>query len=128
MCSVTRHASQMDLAYLQEGVIAQLYEEAIAQKDIIFSKPGLTVYAAPWRYAITTKLDRLSKTGHRDYDLPDAVVYLHKIITGRGGRAVRGEELKAWAVEFKCTAPSDQLIAQLGAAYRQKYGSNGIAS
>lgn len=111
---------------LQEDIIGQLYEEAIAQKEIIFSKPGLTVYAAPWRYALTTKLDRLSKNSRRDYDMSDAVVYLNKIVTGRG-RVVKVGELKTWAKSFKFDVPSDELIAHLRTAHQEKYNSSGLA-
>ena len=98
----------------------------MAQKDVIFGKPGLTVYAAPWRFALTTKLDRLSKQGHRSYDQHDAIVYLHKIVLKRG-QPIRGQELKDWAVEFKCTVPSDALIAELAGAYKREFGTQGIS-
>jgi len=99
----------------------------VTQNDVVFNAPGLTVYAAPWRYALCAKLDRLSKTGARPYDMSDAVDYLDRLIGKRGGRqAVEKSELSAWADEFKFTVPSDDLIKRLGDEYKKKYGGVGI--
>jgi len=95
---------------------------------MVFTAPGLTVYAAPWRYALGTKLDRLSKTGARPYDMSDAVGYLERLITKRGGTPVKKSELKAWAEEFKFTVPSDNLMNSLGAEYKKKTGKDGVVS
>ncbi len=108
-------------------MIQRLYDEGVTQNDVVFNAPGLTVYAAPWRYALCAKLDRLSKTGARPYDMSDAVDYLDRLIGKRGGRqAVEKSELSAWADEFKFTVPSDDLIKRLGDEYKKKYGGVGI--
>ncbi len=108
-------------------MIQRLYDEGVTQNDVVFNEPGLTVYAAPWRYALCAKLDRLSKTGARPYDMSDAVDYLDRLIGKRGGRqAVKKSELRAWADEFKFTVPSDTLIKRLGDEYKKKYGGVGI--
>jgi len=113
--------------FIQEGVIQRLYDEGVTQNDVVFNAPGLTVYAAPWRYALCAKLDRLSKTGARPYDMSDAVDYLGRLIGKRGGRqTVKKSELRAWADEFKFTVPSDDLIKRLGDEYKKKYGGVGI--
>ncbi|KAF8335375.1 uncharacterized protein EI90DRAFT_3152992 [Cantharellus anzutake] len=113
--------------FIEEGTIQRLYDEAVTQNDVVFNAPGLKVYAAPWRYALGAKLDRLSKTGARPYDMSDAVDYLDRLIRKRGGQApVKRSELKAWANEFKFTAPSDDLINRLGDEYKKKYGKAGI--
>jgi len=98
----------------------------VTQNDVVFTARGLTVYAAPWRYALCTKLDRLSKAGARPYDMSDAVDYLQRLVGKRGGRAVKKSELKAWADEFKFTVSSDQLMRRLGDEYKKKYGDVGI--
>lgn len=114
------------LFVFQEGTIKILYDEAVHQRDIVFTAPGLTVYAAPWRYALGAKLDRLSKPGARPYDMSDAVDYLDRLIGKRGGRAVKKSELKTWAGEFKFAVPSDDLMSRLGNEYKKKYGKTGI--
>jgi hypothetical protein len=86
----------------------------------------LTVYAAPWRYALGTKLDRLSKPGAKPYDMSDAVGYLERLITKHGGKAVKKSELKAWAQEFQFTVPSENLMKSLGSEYKKKTGKDGV--
>jgi hypothetical protein len=102
-----------------------LYNEAIMQNRRLFEARGLTVLAAPWRYAITTKLDRLMKSGAKSYDLGDAVTYLHEIVVAAGA-AMPQEKLGSWAREFKCTVPDDGLIRRLSEAYIEKYKSAGL--
>ena len=92
----------------------------------MFKAPGLTLYAAPWRYALGTKLDRLSKKGARLYDMSDAVGYLVRLVAKNGGKAVKKSELKAWANEFKFTVPTEDLMNSLGEEYKKKTGKNGI--
>ncbi|KAL6301013.1 hypothetical protein BKA93DRAFT_696654, partial [Sparassis latifolia] len=86
--------------FIEEGTIKELYDEAVTQNDLVFNKPGLKVYAAPWRYALAAKLDRLAKAGARPYDMDDAVEYLAHLIQKRGS-AVKRAELKDWAGKFK---------------------------
>ncbi|KAG7089406.1 hypothetical protein E1B28_011094 [Marasmius oreades] len=112
--------------FIEVGVIQRLYDEAVEQNEVVFKAPGLVVYAAPWRYALGTKLDRLSKKGFKPYDMSDAVGYLVRLIQKHGGKAVKKSELKAWAQEFKFTVPSDQLMASLGAEYKKKAGKDGV--
>jgi len=114
--------------FIEEGKIKTLYDEAVRQNDIVFTARGLTVYAAPWRYALGTKLDRLSKPGARPYDMSDAVGYLNRLIGKRGGQAVKKSELKTWAGEFKFTVPSDDLMSRLGNEYKKKHGRTGIVN
>jgi len=116
------------LFIFQEDTIKILYDEAVNQKDIVFAAPGLTLYAAPWRYALSAKLDRLSKPGPRSYDMSDAVDYLNQLIRTRDGRAVKKSELKTWAGEFKFTDPSDDLVSRLGNEYNKKHSRAGIVS
>ncbi|EAU88698.1 hypothetical protein CC1G_01071 [Coprinopsis cinerea okayama7 len=112
--------------FIEEGTIQQLYDEAVQQNDVVFQAAGLTVYAAPWRYALGTKLDRLSKTGARPYDMSDAVGYLVQLIQKRKGAAVKKSEIKKWAQDFKFTVPNDKLVDQLAAEYKKKTGKDGV--
>jgi hypothetical protein len=86
----------------------------------------LTVYAAPWRYALSTKLDRLSKAGARPYDMSDAVGYLMRLVAGNGGSPVKKSTLKASANEFKFTVPTENLMNSLGEEYKKKMGKDGV--
>ncbi|KAK1219353.1 hypothetical protein PQX77_017928 [Marasmius sp. AFHP31] len=112
----------------QEGTIQRLYDEAVQQKDIVFNAPGLTVYAAPWRYALAAKLDRLSMPGARPYDLSDAVDYLARLIEKQGGKAVKKSALKAWATEFQFTVPTEDLMNRLAAEYKKKFKKDGVVN
>ncbi|KAF9222139.1 hypothetical protein BS17DRAFT_193926 [Gyrodon lividus] len=111
--------------FIEEGKIKQLYDEAITQNEIVFRQPGLTVYAAPWRYALAAKLDRLAKPGARSYDMNDAVDYLSHLITKRG-KPEKRSELKATAGEFKFTAPTKELMDKLAEAYKKKFNKDGV--
>jgi hypothetical protein len=53
------------------------------------------MYAAPWNYALMTKLDRAGKRGVKSYDMTDAVDYLGRLIRSKGGHAVKKSGLKA---------------------------------
>lgn len=112
--------------FIEEGTIQRLYDEAIEQNEIVFREPGLAVYAAPWRYALLTKLDRLAKPGARPYDMSDAVGYLERLITKHGGKAVKRSEIKTWAGEFKFTVPTEKLLDSLRDEYKKKTGKDGV--
>ncbi|KAM6503113.1 hypothetical protein JOM56_000056 [Amanita muscaria] len=109
-----------------EGMIKILYDEAVDQREIVFTAPGLTIYAAPWRYALSAKIDRLSNAGVRPYDMGDAVDYLNRLIEKRGGQAVNQSELRTWAGEFRFPVPSDDLMSRLGNEYTRQHGGAGI--
>ncbi|KAH9897919.1 hypothetical protein C8Q73DRAFT_788146 [Cubamyces lactineus] len=112
--------------FLHEDTINALYEEARRQNRPLFTASGLTVLAAPWRYAITTKIDRLMKAGAKSYDLDDAITYLHEIVSAPGGRPVPKASLATWATEFKCTPPDANMIQRIADGYQAKYKSKGI--
>jgi hypothetical protein len=104
-----------------------LYNEAITQDRQLFKARGLTVLAAPWRYAMMTKLDRLMRSvTAKSYDLDDAVTYLHEIVVA-SHTPVPKPNLAVWANEFRCTPPSDALINSLAGAYGKKYNSAGLS-
>jgi hypothetical protein len=91
-------------------MIGDLYAKARTQDIIIFQKPGLTVYAAPWDYALCTKLDRLSKPGPAPYDMDDAVTYLGNIIEMQGSSVMR-QELETWIRMYHLAIPLELLRA-----------------
>ena len=57
----------------------ELSDAARRQNVVVFDQPGLTIYAAPWAYAFSAKINRLLTGGEqiRPYDLDDAVTYIH---------------------------------------------------
>ena len=107
-------------------MINDLYDQALKQNEIVFTAKGLTVYAAPWNYALMTKLDRAGKHGAKSYDMTDAVDYLQRLIRSKGGHAVKKSELKAWATKYKLVAPTDVLIDKLGKQYKEKHRKDGV--
>lgn len=110
----------------QEGTINDLYNEAIKQNEKVFSAKGLTVYAAPWNYALMTKLDRAAKQGAKAYDMTDAVDYLARLIHSRGGHAVKKSELRAWATHYKLSEPSEAQMKELDEKYKEKHKTDGV--
>jgi len=112
--------------FMDEGLIKILYDEAVQQDEVVFNKSGLKVYAAPWRYALAAKLDRLAKPGARPYDMSDAADYLARLIAKRGG-TVKRSELGQWAKEFDFKPePTKQLIDKLAEEYKKKTHKDGI--
>ena len=81
--------------------------------------------AAPWRYALATKIDRLGKSGARDKDLSDAVVYLHEVIRQKR-RAVTMREIRDWFHEFSLGEPSQNVLVRLNEHYQATYRDRGI--
>lgn len=117
-----RQSGQRFLPLRQEGLIATLYAEAITQGDIVFGQDGLTIYAAPWRYAFMTKLDRLSKPFPRRYDIDDAIDYLEKHILKTGNQPITTADIEKWAVEFALENPLKSVINDVQSRYTEKHG------
>ncbi len=106
-------------------MIKKLYEEARQQNVINFDRNGLTVYAAPWRYALLAKMDRLGTISKaKEYDLGDAVAYLHEIV--HGASPVAQDRLEFWAGEFGINRPKEGVIELVAARYRECYDDSGI--
>ncbi|TCD60430.1 hypothetical protein EIP91_010072 [Steccherinum ochraceum] len=116
--------------YMTEDTVRLVYAEAMEQDIVVFRAPGLTVYAAPWRYALLCKLDRWPKHGSPPYDMKDAVRYrleqLNKIRIGADMDPPTESVLKSWAAEYKLEPPSDRVLKVLKARYRKKYRTDGI--
>ncbi|KAK4152496.1 hypothetical protein C8A00DRAFT_16204 [Chaetomidium leptoderma] len=100
-----------------------LTEQAIAQNEIIFQKPGLTVLAAPWPYSFCCKVDRLAGGGvnsARVYDLDDAVQYLRRSLIKAKVAQVPLATVKQWFTQYslRWTSANDGVVARVNAAYR----------
>ncbi|RYP91882.1 hypothetical protein DL770_002004 [Monosporascus sp. CRB-9-2] len=75
---------------------AMLTQEAFQQQDIMFSENGLTVLAAPWKYAFCCKVGRIagdSILSARPYDLDDAVQYLYRHVRLKNVAQIREQTI-----------------------------------
>lgn len=94
--------------FLNRGLEQDLMGASQRQNAILFSEPGLTVYAVPWDYALCGKTDRLTKPDRRAYDVADAVAYLRQCVKANGERAIQARWVEEWArkynkaVQLKC--------------------------
>jgi hypothetical protein len=105
---------------------SRLTEAAERQNVKIFNQRGLTIYAAPWNYAFSAKVNRILTGGDqaRPYDLDDAVTYIHKYIRNQGNRPVPIKTALDWAKQFHHKSTADVLRRQVNQAYRTQYGAN----
>ncbi|RYO79116.1 hypothetical protein DL766_005246 [Monosporascus sp. MC13-8B] len=81
-----------------------LTQEAFKQQDVMFSENGLTMLAAPWKYAFCCKVCRIageSIHSARPYDLDDAVQYLYR-----------------YQYSLRWTSSNGTVIAQVNQKYR----------
>ncbi|KAF8550158.1 hypothetical protein OG21DRAFT_1514399 [Imleria badia] len=116
------------VVFIEEGTIHDLYIEAIDQNEKVFSAKGLTVYAAPWNYALMTKLDRAAQQGAKSYDMADAVDYLERLIHSRGEHAVKRSELEAWAKQYKLSEPTKAVMDKLATEFKEKHKKDGLVN
>lgn len=93
---------------------------------MVFQDRGLTLLAAPWKYSLTAKLQRLtSRTQMRDYDLEDAVHYLRQIVVASAGQAVPRADIHRWAAHYNHTI-ADSVVDSVHRQYRRVYNGAGI--
>ena len=65
------------LPHMQQELMTLAMERQVE----VFKRPGLMLLAAPWEYAFIAKISQLiSRVEARDYDLDDAVDYLHQVV------------------------------------------------
>lgn len=101
-----------------------LTDEAMQQRDVVFGQPGLTVLAAPWKYAFCAKLDRLAGTalgGSRPYDLSDAASYLHQHLQKYRLGSVQRTQVEAWARGYQ-TSVTPSLLDAVNTNSQTKFG------
>ncbi|KAJ6023494.1 uncharacterized protein N7446_013857 [Penicillium canescens] len=111
--------------FLTRTIEQDLIAAARRQNAVLFSKPGLAVYAVPWEYALCGKTDRLTKSDRRPYDTSDAVAYLSQCIKGNRGRAIQAQQVEAWARKYN-KAVSRSVLIEIDAAYKRSHGEHGI--
>ncbi|KAG5918110.1 hypothetical protein E4U42_006994 [Claviceps africana] len=104
----------------------RLTEAAERQNVRIFEMPGLTIYAAPWAYAFSAKVNRLLTGGDqgRSYDLDDAITYIHEYIASHGNQRIPMATALDWARQFNHDSSASFIRTRVNKAYRRKYGSN----
>ncbi|KAI1775297.1 hypothetical protein F4818DRAFT_45531 [Hypoxylon cercidicola] len=115
------------ILFMPKDQRAALTDEAFAQQEIIFQKPGLTVLAAPWKYAFCCKLDRMAGggvMGPRSYDLDDAVQYLSRYLQQQNLAAIQKATIEAWFVQYSLswTRQVDEVLGRVNNSYGQRYG------
>ena len=72
--------------FLPTDVHQKVTREALHQDEVVFEHRGLKVVAAPWAYALCSKMDYLRRPElNRPHDLSDAIAYLHSHIQKHGG-------------------------------------------
>ena len=111
---------------LPPDVRTTVTQEAIQQDEVVFERPGLKILAAPWNYAMCSKVNRLVLHDHvQQHDLSDAVAYLHYYIQGHDRVPVTIATVKGWCQTYQ-KQTNDQVIKAVNKEYRRRYGANGI--
>ncbi|TLD07826.1 hypothetical protein PgNI_10156 [Pyricularia grisea] len=105
--------------------VEHLVDAALAQREILFQRKGLTVAAAPWNYAFIKKISRITQGTARTYDASDAVAYLHRHITRHGGQPVPFETMQEWGSKYKALSPVE-ILREIDDLYRRTYGRSAI--
>lgn len=109
--------------WMPEPILDDLTEAAVEQNVVVFKGDGLTVYAAPWHFAFSAKINRLVTRGRysRSYDLDDAVTYLHEYICSHGNEAVEMSTVLGWAAKYYHMPDEDFLRDRVDPEYQRRY-------
>ncbi|KAL4801961.1 hypothetical protein BDV18DRAFT_68533 [Aspergillus unguis] len=110
--------------FLSRDMEQELMHASRQQGAVLFDRPGLKVYAVPWEYALCGKTDRLTKPTKRPYDTTDAVAYLRECVNSNGN-AIEAHQIESWARRYN-KAVSIDVLREIDAMYKGKYGSHGI--
>ncbi|EEU45612.1 uncharacterized protein NECHADRAFT_80690 [Fusarium vanettenii 77-13-4] len=111
--------------FMARDVQTSLVRQAKRQNAVVFekrgAKGGLKVYAAPWTYAVCSKLNRLCEINPRSYDMDDAVVYLNRHLILTAENYVKSRELYDWCRRYSHDV-RPEILKQLDEKYLQSYG------
>lgn len=89
------------MLWLPPNIHRQVTQEALEQDEVVFERRGLKVVAAPWKYALCGKMNRLVRPHEaRPYDVTDAASYLHHYILKHGG-PVSAAQIKQWCRAYQ---------------------------
>ncbi|KAJ3514626.1 hypothetical protein NM208_g15044 [Fusarium decemcellulare] len=116
--------------FMARDVQTALVREAKRQNELVFEKHGnnggLKVYAAPWQYALCSKLNRLCDINPRSYDMADAVVYLYRYLCTTGQGYVNAQIMYEWCRWYNQNI-SKEILKQLDENFCRSYGYKPIA-
>ncbi|KAF5700501.1 hypothetical protein FGLOB1_10742 [Fusarium globosum] len=111
--------------FVPRNVQVDILQWAKDQHQVIFEHRGnyggLTVYAAPWDYALCSKLNSLYDNIRAD-DMEDAVAYLHRYLTLTRQESLNGNQVNDWCRKYHQDV-SREVLNRLGEAYARKHGS-----
>lgn len=107
--------------------------ETIAQYISIYSFMSITskldvkknLITRQWSYVFCGKLNRLSSSNMRWYDLQDAVVYLHEYFRQIGWQTLSMSKVREWYERFNKTM-TDEVLRRVNRAYSRKHGQQTI--
>ncbi|KAM5352678.1 hypothetical protein ACJ41O_005400 [Fusarium nematophilum] len=111
--------------FMARDVQTALVREARQQNELVFEhrgqNGGLRVYAAPWPYALCSKLNRLCDINPRSYDMADAVVYLYRYLAVTGNGCVGSQAIKDWCRWYHHDV-TREVLKRLDDSFNQTYG------
>ncbi|KAH6628847.1 hypothetical protein F5144DRAFT_604968 [Chaetomium tenue] len=110
--------------YMPGPMHDELTQLARRQNVQVYVGQGLTIFAAPWEYAFTAKINRILVGGvqARPYDLDDAVTYIHEYIQSHGNQPVPMATVLKWARRWHHEVTDDVLRNRVTPEYRRRYG------
>lgn len=117
--------------FIQPELRLIIIQQGFAQNDIVFHAPGLTLYAAPYSYAIVAKLNRIAGEGAPTHDLGDAVAYLRRYLSLRNHSHVSLRQVESWCREYRSSRSGlvlQNVIEAVGQEYLRLFGEHGIVS
>ena len=96
------------------------------QNETVFREPGLKVLAAPWMYAIATKMERLGDPRKsKEYDVDDVTTYLHRYISRHNGQPILYSFLSERAAHYR-TRINEGDWRRVGADYHRRFNTAGV--
>lgn len=120
------------ILFIDKRIRDELIQQGFAQNEIVFQAPGLTLYAAPWPYAICAKLHRISGGGHQAHDPLDAAAYLHHYLSRRDGPVIASvtlDQVAQWCQRYYISISRPALVDTLrlvNEEYRRLYGADAV--
>ncbi|CAF3519477.1 hypothetical protein SNK03_003760 [Fusarium graminearum] len=117
--------SSMQL-FLPRNVQTSLVQEAKTQNEIVFehqgTNGGLRVYAAPWSFALCSKLNHAFDHHNRTEDMDDAVDYLYRYLNITGQDYIMAQQIKDWCQTYHQDV-SREVLRRLEETYARKHGN-----
>ncbi|KAL4723649.1 hypothetical protein ACLX1H_009291 [Fusarium chlamydosporum] len=117
--------SSMQL-FLPHNVQTSLIQEAKRQNEIVFehqgTNGGLRVYAAPWSFALCSKLNHSCDHHNRTEDMDDAVAYLYRYLSTTGQDYIIAQQIKDWCQTYHQDV-SREVLRRLEQTYARKHGN-----